>query len=210
MRTNNGFKGLLVAMLALSLTLAACSNDSGTGNGASNEAQNAEAGSGHAANGSVANGDAEAGSQAGSGDGDGAVSTPAANSPSEGSAAAGNGSQEEEAQRWEGRWQLKDANESRGSIITIEAPQGDRAAFMLDAYYLGNPDDENAAPNIGNIPNGVAVVSGNTATFMDESLGFTLTMTLTGDELLVESTQGTGYFGQGVYVDGTYERAAAE
>ncbi len=183
MRSSNGFKGLLVAVLAMSLLLAACAS----GDGAN--------GSGNAVNGGTVSEPAANGSA-----GNNAGGTPATEY-SEG--------QEDEAQRWEGEWRLKDASESRGSIITIQAPQGDRVAFMLDAFYLGNPDDENATPNIGNIPDGEAVVSGNTATFADESLGFTLVMKRVGEELIVESTQGTGYFGQGVYVDGAYVRAEA-
>ena len=211
MRNNNGFKGLLVALLALSLTLAACSNDNGANGGnytaggmpSTNSEGSANAGSGNAPDGNSAGSNRTSGNDAANN-----PPTNASNNAAETPAPSG-GAQESEAPLWEGRWQLKDANENRGSIIMIQAPQGERVAFSLDAYYLGNPDDEHATPNIGNIPNGEAVIAGNTATFTDDSLGFALTMTLADGELIVESTKETGFFGQGVNVDGAYAKVEA-
>ncbi|MCR2805775.1 hypothetical protein [Paenibacillus soyae] len=117
------------------------------------------------------------------------------------------GQTEEQAADWKGEWQLEGADDSHNSVITITEQSGDKLTFSLDAFYLSNPDAEEPAPNIGNIQDGTAVIEGNTATFTDADLNFTLTMKLEGDKLTVTSTKDTGYFGHGVNVDGTYSQA---
>jgi hypothetical protein len=176
MMRRQGLTGTLIAVLALSLTLAACSGDN-----AANDLAN-HAGSGNAAVGNAA------------------IEEPAPASDPGGTVS--------EAAIWQGEWKLEGANASRSSVITIQEPVGDRLAFSLDAFYLSDPDNENATPNIGNIANGEATIKDNTATFTDEDLGFSLTMALVDGKLTVVSTQGTGYFGNGVNVDGSYARAA--
>ncbi|WEK53018.1 MAG: hypothetical protein P0Y55_10455 [Candidatus Cohnella colombiensis] len=95
------------------------------------------------------------------------------------------------------------------STIVIHQIKGDRVAFTLDAFHVNGDDKgiENGNVNIGNIDQGVAILTSNQAVYKAEGFDFTLTFTFFSNDTFRVSTTGDGYFGHNVYVDGLFKRS---
>lgn len=97
---------------------------------------------------------------------------------------------------WAGEWLHTESNQFFSSLITIKNLTASSFKFSLDAH--------NGA-NLGNIEDETAKINGNRAVFEDKEYKFKITFILDENTLKVK-TEGEGYFGAGVYVDGDYNQ----
>ncbi|MFD2127735.1 hypothetical protein ACFSKT_22485 [Paenibacillus xanthanilyticus] len=105
-----------------------------------------------------------------------------------------------------GRYELEGSTELQASTLTVEAVEGDRLRFRLDAIYAADEEAaERGGVNIGNIESGEATLSEADMIFRDGD--FELTISLIASNKLYVSDNGVGYFGHNVWVKGMYEQS---